>query len=80
LVVVENEAVAIPGQNFHTVEALAEENEEVAIKGIELPGRTHDGDEAVVTAAEIDGLGREIDAYARGQRQHRRSASTRAAT
>ena len=53
----------------------------MASERVEAPRRAHDGHQAIMPATKIDGLGGEVHANARRQRQHRdRRASTNAAT
>ncbi len=78
--VVQHEAVTIPCEDLHAIEALAEEDEQVSIERIEAPRAANDGDETVMTASEIHRLGGDVDTNARRQRQHRRSSATSRAT
>ena len=79
--VYENEAASIPVEDLDPVAAPADERKQMAIVRVEFVARANEGAEAVVAAAEIDGLGREVDPHRRRKRQHEGiSARTIAAT
>jgi len=79
--VIDDESVPVPEEDFHAIASPTEEDEEMTFIGIELPGVSDEADEAIVTAAEVDGLGGEVDANTRGQSNHRaRMPETTAAT
>ena len=69
--VIKDEAVPIPHQNLHAIEPPTEKDEEMPRVRIESPLVAHDRDEAIVTASQVDRLGREMHEHARRQRQHR---------
>ena len=79
--VIDDESVPVPKEDLHAIASPTEEDEEISLVGVEFPGVLDEGDEAIVTAAEVDGVGREVDANARGQSNHRaRMPETTAAT
>jgi hypothetical protein len=79
--VIDDESVPVPEEDLDAIASPTEEDEEMTFIGIELPGVSDEADEAIVTAAEVDGLGGEVDANTRGQRNHRaRTPETTAAT
>jgi hypothetical protein len=49
--VIKDEAVAIPNEDLHAIETPTEEDEEVAVEGIEAPRAAHDRDQAVMATA-----------------------------
>jgi hypothetical protein len=75
--VIQQEAVAIPGEDLHPIKSFPQKDEQVAIERIQAPGAAHDRDEPVVAAAEVNGLRRQVHPDTRSKGQHRPSSRTR---
>ena len=79
--VIDDESVPVPKEDLHAIASPTEEDEEISLVRVEFPGVPDEGDEAIVTAAKVDGIGREVDANTRWQSNHRaRMPETTAAT
>src|SRR5208282_2662563 len=79
--VIDHESASIPEQDLDPVATAAHEGIKVPGERIHAPLVTHDREEPVVTAAQIDRLSRQVDVDARRKRQHRsRSRVTSSAT
>jgi len=81
IMIVENESIPIPHQDLDSIDRPPDEDEEMAVEGIEPPRVSDERNEPVVSAPQVDRLGGEIHPHARGERQHRaRSSATSSAT
>ena len=69
--VIENEAAAIPKQDFAAVAPASEKHEQMPGEQVHAPLPADNAAEAIVAAPEIDRLNREIDPNARRQREQR---------
>src|SRR5271155_2214684 len=72
---------AVGDEDLDPNQSTSQEDEEMASERIETPRRAYDGDQPIVAATKIHGLGGKGHANARRQRQHRdRRASINAVT
>src|SRR5580704_208320 len=63
--VVDDEAASIPEEDLDPVAAASDEDEEMAGERVHTPLVAHDGKQAIVTAAQVHRLGRQVDMDAR---------------
>src|SRR5580693_2619545 len=70
--IVEDEAIAVPDEDLHAIKTTSQEDKEMSAERVEAPRTANDCDQAVVAATKVHGLGGQVHADARRQRQHRR--------
>jgi len=68
--IVDDEAASVPEEDLHAIDPPADEYEEVPLERIHAESRSHKRGQAIMSASQIDGLGRQVDTRPRRNAQH----------